>query len=170
MQWSTKITIYFVFVAGIVNVAGETLIRLIFHLVSLEVIGKMLLPWQDIFLNLGWVFLDFLAGVVTGIIFAPFFVCKILATIEKQEDWLMQGAGIGAVAGFCNAIILAAIHLSLMAGPGMPWREEAWTTMTQKLFQSYLPIVGSILGIPAAVIGALAGIGGGFFLKKMAKK
>lgn len=166
MKQSTKITIYFVFAAGIVSIVGDVLIRLTSHLVSLALTGKMLLPWRDIFLNPGWMALDFLAGVVTGVIFAPFFVHKILATIGKQGNWLMQGAGIGAAAGFCNVIISAAIHLSIMAGLGM--QEEAWTTMAQKLFQIYLPIAVIVQGIPGAAVGALAGIGGGFFLKRFA--
>ena len=121
------------------------------------------LPWYSIFFDLERMTLDFLSGTLTVGIISPFFVRKTLATINKRKSWSMWGVSFGALAGFTNSVILAATHLLVLAS-----RSEGQEMMplALKLLSIYLPISAATTALPAAAVGALAGLATEIFLRR----
>jgi hypothetical protein len=144
---------------GGVSIVGDAFIRL---LLSSSYGGNASLPWYQTLFTPGWLFLDFLSGGVVVLLFAPCFVRRI----EKdptREGWPQTGLVFGALAGLVNSIVLAFIHLSIMAGPHILSEGIA---SAMEMYLIYIPFSAAIFGLPAAAIGALAGSAAEFFLRK----
>lgn len=147
------------FAGGGVSIVGDAFIRLVLFS---SYGGNASLPWYQTVFTPGWLFLDFLSGGVVVLLFAPFFVRRI-ENDPTREGWPQTGLVFGALAGFVNSLMLAFIHLSIMAGPRILSEGIA---SGMEMYLIYIPFSAVIFGLPAAAIGALAGSAAEFFLRK----
>jgi len=145
-----RMIVYLAIAGGIISILGDATIRFV-----LFIFGgwNVSLPWYFVLLDSTWVALEFVSGIITVSIFLPFIIPKVRNLIGSQRGWLAWGMSLGAFAGICNAIILASIHLSIMSGLG-----QYGLPFTLKLMGTYLPIVIILMGIPAAIVGAISGM------------
>ncbi len=148
---------------GAVSIVGDAFIRLA---LSSSYGGNASLPWYQTVFDPSWFFLDFLSGSVTVLLFAPSFLHRIVERNQKQDRWPKTGLLFGALAGFVNSIVLAFIHLSIMAGPRILSNTHNGIGSAISPFLVYLPFSAAIFGLPAAAIGALAGSAAEIFLCK----
>ena len=160
MQVSTKLKIYVVFAAAAVSVAGDLLI----HTVVFRPPPEAHIPLVE--LDPFRLFLDFVSGLITGVIFASIYLRSVRYSIEKGESWIRRSIRIGAFAGYANAMILGAISLGVFAHSGE--ETKRWLSEMLTLFAHHFPFVAILYGVPAAAMGAMAGLGGGFVLKRLA--
>jgi hypothetical protein len=152
------------FAGGCTCVIGDALIRFMLFKVGPP---KVYPPSNHLFLlEPGWILTDFFVGLIVVGIIAPFFISRVLTTAEKNGGWPLSGASYGALAGFCASILLAAIHLSILASGTGATEARDGATLVMKLFWIYLPIAVSMFGLPAAVIGAITGIAAEMFLRR----
>jgi len=149
------------FAGGGVSIVGDAFIRL---LLSSSYDGNASLPWYQTLFTPGWLFLDFLSGGVTVLLFAPFFVRRVES--ETTQGWPRTGVVFGALAGLVNSIVLAFIHLSIMAGPQILLEGQKGIASAIGMYLIYIPFSAAIFGLPAAAIGALAGSAAELFLRK----
>jgi hypothetical protein len=160
---------HLILAAGLVSAIGEIAIRFVMNLPMKFVTTQKFHAWP----GLDTLLLSILAGLITGILFVPLLLHRIYPLIVLKGQWMRQCVRIGALAGFCNCIILAFLHLSIMyvgfvVNPPEGMTYFAVALQNLQLFLIYLPVAGIIDGIPAAFIGALAGIGAGLFIKRTA--
>lgn len=158
-----KVILLLSLAGGFVSVLGSFLI--IIGLMNLLGLGHSYtpppVPWYQKFLS-PEAGLNFLAGVISVGIVAPFFVSRILATRESDRRRTIWGVIFGALAGVGNVVILTSMHISTMA----PLFHENRMIGTLIGLSIYVPTALILYGLPAAIMGGLVGILAGSILRK----
>jgi hypothetical protein len=105
------------------------------------------------------VIIQFAIGSISVGFFAPFCVRKLLSSVNNLNLWPRYGALFGALAGFLTSILLGVI--------GIVRIDDIQSSL--RLLFTYLPIGVVISSIPAALIGALAGMAVALFFRRFSK-
>lgn len=111
-------------------------------------------------LNLNAVMVQLIAGLITGIVFSPFLVRKVLANIETRAvPPLAWGISTGLIAGFFNSILLGSYYLILLglSGTDHAGISDTILSISKSLLRFYWhdSWIGGLIG---AVCGAYYGL------------
>ena len=106
---------------------------------------------------------DFVAGAMSLGLLSRFIVPNLILTTGRGVGWSTWGMRWGALACFLSSFIFATIHISMES-----FGIEGWHRVMSSL--AYLLVVNPVIsGVPAALIGALAGGICEFFWRRFSK-
>jgi hypothetical protein len=156
-----KLYLLMAVLGGVISVVGTNLMRFGLTAVQHHVFTN---SETNFSLNSQWDILAFVSGAVSVALVTPFLVSKIQSTDDKRSSWTKWGISFGALAGLANVVVLASIHLSLWVASGI--QAGAGILSLISFYLTYLSLSLIIFGLPALIIGALAGIAGEGLLRK----
>lgn len=159
----SKLVAVLAVIGGFISVTGDALIRFAMFIVDGRGLPN---AWPHFFLDPRWMALTYLSGFLSVGFLAPLFIKRIRMSTLPGVIWTKHGVLFGALAGIANVIVLASIHLSLMASNGIKSGGLEGVMPVIFFFLTYLPLSVLIMGVPAAAIGVLAGIVAEIFLRK----
>lgn len=114
--------------------------------------GKGGIPWPWYRVGTDPLFLsfNFFSGIFSISLLLPWVFWKIQKPLGTKKQWYWWGAKVGALAGWFNCITLITIHGLWMGQGDLDWY---FRFMKGLVFKQSL-----IWGIPALMVGSLAGI------------
>ncbi len=148
-------------IGGVVAIVGDNLIRwtgnLFLFTLTHVFIEDFRYSLPAFFLpSLTWVLLDFLAGFLAVHILAPFAIRRAGERTQSQRRSI--ATRYGALCGLMACLLLAFLHLSIFfVVPTIlrdGWSKLEWGV---HMYATYLKVAIVMAGLPAALIGAVAG-------------